>query len=86
MRNSDRCPFHCPVCLRRCRAAQPQNHRFDCHGQISAHVIEVPGSRKDGREPQWRNVTNPMQAGYLTGPSQTKAPGRAYFEERGRLI
>ena len=64
MSASARCPFTCATCSRRCRAAQPFNHRFDCHGVIHAHVYGRGG---------WQLVAQPMSAGYLTGPSKTKA-------------
>lgn len=64
---TDRCGQRCPVCHRLCRAAQPYNHRFDCCGQIHAHIT---GLHRDG-ERWWRDIDQPMQAGYLTGPSQT---------------
>jgi hypothetical protein len=59
------------VCGRSCSAAQPYNHRFDCCGQIAAHVTE--GVKPKSGERIWLNFTNPMRAGYLTGPSQTTA-------------
>lgn len=67
----ERCPFGCSSCGRSCRAAQRQTHRFDCCGQIAAHVPTVlrPGTSRAERT--WTNHTDPMRAGYLTGPSQT---------------
>lgn len=71
---SERCPYGCSTCGRRCTASQPYNHRFDCCGDIRAHVIEgVRTTRGKTPEKRWVNVINPMRAGYLTGPSQTKA-------------
>lgn len=67
---SDRCPFMCTICHRRCAASQPQSHRFDCCGEIRAHVPSMVGKGKN-RDRRWADVANPMQGGYLTGPSQT---------------
>ena len=57
------CPLTCLTCLRSCKAAQPFNHRFDCCGQIEAHVHTRTARRR---------VTNPIQVGYLTGPAKTR--------------
>lgn len=58
-----RCSLSCLTCLRRCKAAQKQNHRFDCCGEIEAHVIQAG---------PWRRVRNATQAGYLVGLPQTR--------------
>lgn len=70
-RSAERCPFSCPTCARNCKAAQRQSHRFDCCGEIAAHVPTVRNAGTKNAERTWTNVTDPMRSGYLTGPSQT---------------
>jgi hypothetical protein len=70
-RSPERCPFGCPSCGRSCKAGQRQSHRFDCCGQIAAHVPTVRNAGTAKAEPTWSNFIHPMQAGYLTGPSMT---------------
>lgn len=66
------CPLGCRVCGRGCNGTRwgRQTHRFDCCGEVEAHVPKIP-LRKDDHG--WRAVRNPMQAGYATGPSTTAA-------------
>ena len=67
----DRCPFFCRTCRRTCQAAAALSHRFDCCGAIEAHdKVRV------GKATAWTRVTNPMRAGYLTGPSTTTPPSK----------
>jgi hypothetical protein len=35
-----RCTFGCPSCSRACTFAGGYNHRFDCCGEVVAHVME----------------------------------------------
>ena len=66
---ADRCPFTCRTCGRDCTAAAPLSHRFDCCGHVEAH-----DKVRAGKSVVWTRFTNPMRAGYLTGPSTTKEP------------
>lgn len=66
--STDRCRLSCTLCGRRCHgtAFGRQSHRFDCCGEVRAHV---PSSNGTG----W--FRSGMEAGYLTGPSCTTVPG-----------
>ncbi|NGZ99667.1 hypothetical protein G5V59_02735 [Nocardioides sp. W3-2-3] len=70
-RSPEKCPYGCSICGRACKAAQRQSHRFDCCGEIAAHVPTIRNAGTSKAERTWLNVSNPMHAGYLTGPSQT---------------
>lgn len=70
----NKCPFGCSTCSRRCTAAAPLSHRFDCCGTIHAHDVAVRRGARGKVETSWRRITDPMRAGYLTGPSKTRAP------------
>lgn len=60
------CPFTCLTCKRACRAGAALSHRFDCCGVIEAH-----DRVRRGKVLSWTRFTNPIRAGYLTGPSTT---------------
>lgn len=60
------CHFTCRSCARPCSYEHSHNHAFDCCGEIVAHVM--------GPSLTPQIITNPMQAGYLTGPSKTGVP------------
>ena len=65
------CPHSCQHCLRSCTAASSYTHRFDCCGEVVAHAMQNPA-----RGPMYVAViTNPMRAGYATGPSTTQPKG-----------
>ena len=66
----NKCPLGCRTCGRSCRAAQAQNHRFDCCGEIVAHV-----HFKDKHGYGWHRAG--IAQGYLTGLTQTKRPAWA---------
>lgn len=60
------CHFTCRTCSKACTFPAGYGHSFDCCGVIVAHVMG-PGLTR-------QIINNPMQAGYLTGPSKTGAP------------
>jgi hypothetical protein len=71
---SRRCSINCPTCRQRCRVDHSYNHRSDCCGEVTVHILSA---NRQGELPAHR-VANPNQAAYICDPvSRTTRPAEA---------